>query len=295
MRMPNPVRFHRALLLALALMMIVASVAIASEAVHWGYSGENGPEHWGDLSPDYATCAKGVEQSPVDIPADAAVNTADISFNYQPSAVTILNNGHTIQVNYDPGSSITLNGVRYDLVQFHFHAHSEHALAGQFAPLEVHLVHKNAKGGLAVVGVLLNAGAENPSYAAVLNNLPAEENEAHAVSGATVDANQLLPSERTYWRYNGSLTTPPCSEGVQWLVMNTPVELSAAQIGAYTAIYNANARPLQPLNARTFVLSLTLPVTGGVLLTFDVVLLLAGGMLLLLGMLLLRSQRPVAH
>lgn len=293
--MPNPVRFHRALLLALALMMIVASVAIASEAVHWGYSGENGPEHWGDLSPDYATCAKGLEQSPVDIPADAAVNTADISFNYQPSAVTILNNGHTIQVNYDPGSSITLNGVRYDLVQFHFHAHSEHALAGQFAPLEVHLVHKNAKGGLAVVGVLLNAGAENPSYAAVLNNLPAEESEAHTVSGATVDANQLLPSERTYWRYNGSLTTPPCSEGVQWLVMNTPVELSAAQIGAYTAIYNANARPLQPLNARTFVLSLTLPVTGGVLLTFDVVLLCAGGALLLLGMLLLRSQRSVVH
>lgn len=293
--MPNPVRFHRALLLALALMMIVASVAIASEGVHWGYSGENGPEHWGDLSPDYATCAKGLEQSPVDIPADAAVNTADISFNYQPSAVTILNNGHTIQVNYDPGSSITLNGVRYDLVQFHFHAHSEHALAGQFAPLEVHLVHKNAKGGLAVVGVLLNAGAENPSYAAVLNNLPAEESEAHAVSGATVDANQLLPSERTYWRYNGSLTTPPCSEGVQWLVMNTPVELSAAQIGAYTAIYNANARPLQPFNARTFVLSLTLPVTGGALLTFDVVLLLAGGTLLLLGLRLLRSQRSVAH
>lgn len=293
--MPNPVRFHRALLLALALMMIAASVAIASEGVHWSYSGENGPDHWGDLSPDYATCAKGVEQSPVDIPADAAVNTADISFNYQPSAVTILNNGHTIQVNYDPGSSLTLNGVRYDLVQFHFHAHSEHALAGQFAPLEVHLVHKNAKGGLAVVGVLLNAGAENPSYAAVLNNLPAEESEAHAVSGATVDANQLLPSERTYWRYNGSLTTPPCSEGVQWLVMNTPVELSAAQIGAYTAIYNANARPLQPFNARTFVLSLTLPVTGGALLTFDVVLLLAGGTLLLLGLRLLRSHRSVAH
>jgi len=295
MRMPNPVRFHRALLLALALMMIAASVAIASEGVHWSYSGENGPDHWGDLSPDYATCAKGVEQSPVDIPADAAVNTADISFNYKPSAVAILNNGHTIQVNYDPGSSLTLNGVRYDLVQFHFHAHSEHALAGQFAPLEVHLVHKNAKGGLAVVGVLLNAGAENPSYAAVLNNLPAEESEAHAVSGATVDANQLLPSERTYWRYNGSLTTPPCSEGVQWLVMNTPVELSAAQIGAYTAIYNANARPLQPFNARTFVLSLTLPVTGGALLTFDVVLLLAGGTLLLLGLRLLRSQRSVAH
>lgn len=281
----------RALLVALALALVVAGVAVAAEGVHWSYSGESGPEHWGDLSPDFASCAKGVEQSPVDIPADAALNAADISFNYQPSALTIVNNGHTIQVNYDKGSSITLNGVRYDLVQFHFHAHSEHGLAGQFAPLELHLVHKNAKGGLAVVGVLLKAGAENPAYAAVLDNLPAAAGEPQVVSGASVDANQLAPATRTYWRYNGSLTTPPCTEGVQWLVMNTPVELSDAQIAKYTAIYSANARPLQPFNSRTFVLTLTLPVTGAASLSFDAVLLLAGALLMLAGLTLLRRRK----
>jgi len=284
-------RLVRALMAALILALVVAGGAIAAEGVHWSYSGESGPEHWGDLSPDFATCAKGVEQSPVDIPADAALNAADISFNYQPSALTIVNNGHTIQVNYDKGSSITLNGVRYDLVQFHFHAHSEHALAGQFAPLELHLVHKNAKGGLAVVGVLLKAGAENPAYAAVLDNLPAAAGEPQVVSGASVDANQLAPATRTYWRYNGSLTTPPCTEGVQWLVMNTPVELSDAQIAKYTAIYSANARPLQPFNSRTFVLTLTLPVTGAASLSFDAVLLLAGALLMLAGLTLLRRRK----
>jgi len=284
----------RALLVALALALVVAGVAVAAEGVHWSYSGESGPEHWGDLSPDFATCAKGVEQSPVDIPADAALNAADISFNYQPSALTIVNNGHTIQVNYDKGSSITLNGVRYDLVQFHFHAHSEHALAGQFAPLELHLVHKNAKGGLAVVGVLLKAGAENPGYAAVLDNLPAAAGEPQAVSGASVDANQLLPAARTYWRYNGSLTTPPCTEGVQWLVMNTPVALSDAQIARYTAIYSANARPLQPFHSRAFLLTLTLPVTGAVSLSFDAALLLAGALLMLAGLALLFLRRKQA-
>ncbi|MBK9229427.1 MAG: carbonic anhydrase family protein [Anaerolineae bacterium] len=288
------VQTRRVLMLALALMLMIGRVALASEGTHWSYGGESGPDHWGDLSPDYAACATGVEQSPVDIPADAALNAGDISFSYQPSAVNIVNNGHTVQVNYDPGSAITLNGVRYDLVQFHFHAHSEHALAGELEPMEAHLVHKNAKGGLAVVGVLLKAGSENPAYAAVLNNLPAEEGEPHAVSGASVDANQLLPTTRTYWRYNGSLTTPPCSEGVQWLVLNTPVELSDAQIAGYTAIYNANARPLQAFNTRAFVLTLTLPVTGDVSMTFDAVLLVAGALLMLSGLVILRRSRGLA-
>lgn len=292
--MKSSVQLRRALTLALALMLIAGGIALASEGAHWSYGGESGPEHWGEISPDYAACAKGVEQSPVDIPADSALNAADISFSYQPSAVNIVNNGHTVQVNYDKGSSITLNGVRYDLVQFHFHAHSEHALAGELEPMEAHLVHKNAKGGLAVVGVLLKAGSENPAYAAVLNNLPAEEGEPHAVSGASVDANQLLPTTRTYWRYNGSLTTPPCSEGVQWLVLNTPVELSDAQIAEYTAIYNANARPLQAFNARAFVLTLTLPVTGDVSMTFDAVLLVAGALLMLSGLVILRRSRGLA-
>ena len=266
-------RIARAVALAVALALVAVGVALAQEGVHWSYEGDTGPEHWGDLSPDYAACSNGVEQSPVDIPADTPVNPPNISFSYQPSAVNIINNGHTIQVAYDPGSSITLDGTTYKLEQFHFHTASEHAVAGAHDPMELHLVHKNAQGGLAVVGVLLKAGAENPAYASVFQNLPTQVSEQPVpVAGATVDANQLLPAQRSYWRYNGSLTTPPCSEGVKWLVMNTPVELSDAQIAAFTAIIKNNERPVQPLNSRTFLMPVKLPTTGGATVTLDAAL-----------------------
>jgi carbonic anhydrase len=262
-------RCARAVALAVALALVAFGVALAQEGVHWSYEGESGPEHWGDLSPDFAACAKGVEQSPVDIPASTPVNPADIAFSYRPSAVNIFNNGHTVQVNYDQGSSITLDGATYNLVQFHFHAASEHAIGGAHQPLEIHLVHRNAQGGLAVVGVLLKAGAENAAYAPVLQNLPAQESQPAPVAGATVNAGKLLPAQRSYWRYDGSLTTPPCTEGVKWLVMNTPVELSEAQIAAFTSVFQNDARPVQPFNSRTFLLSTTLPATGGATLTLD--------------------------
>jgi carbonic anhydrase len=266
-------RIARATALAVALALVTFGVALAQEGVHWSYEGESGPEHWGDLSPEYAACSQGVEQSPIDIPASAPVNPARIAFSYQPSAVNIFNNGHTVQVAYDPGSSITLDGTTYNLVQFHFHAASEHTLVGAHDPLEIHLVHRSAEGGLAVVGVLLKAGAENAAYAPVLQNLPTQVSDQPApVAGATVDANLLLPAQRSYWRYDGSLTTPPCSEGVKWLVMNTPIELSEAQIAAFTSLYNHNARPVQPLNSRTFLVPVRLPTTGGATVTLDVAL-----------------------
>ena len=149
--MKSLTKFSLAFFFAIAIAMITFGVVLAQGDVHWSYEGDTGPEHWGTLSPDFATCAKGVEQSPVDIPANAPLNATDLAFSYQPSAVTIFNNGHTIQVNYDPGSSLTLNGVKYDLVQFHFHAASEHAIGGQEEPMEIHFVHKNTKGDLAVV------------------------------------------------------------------------------------------------------------------------------------------------
>jgi carbonic anhydrase len=287
-------RIARALVLALALALMAFGVALAQEAVHWSYEGESGPEHWGDLSPDFAACAKGVEQSPVDIPPDAPVNPAGVAFSYQPSAINIVNNGHTVQVNYDQGSSMTLDGTAYNLVQFHFHAASEHAIGGAHDPLEIHLVHRNAQGGLAVVGVLLKAGAENPAYAPVLQNLPAQPSQPTPVASAMVDANQLLPAQRGYWRYNGSLTTPPCTEGVKWLVMTTPVELSEAQIAAFTSIFNNNARPVQPLNARTFVVPTTLPATGATV-TLEGALVGAGVLAIMAGLALAYvSQREVA-
>jgi carbonic anhydrase len=249
-------------LLAIVLALCSFGVALAAEGVHWSYSGDTGPEHWGELSPEYAACSKGVEQSPIDIPASTPLDTSGISFSYQPSALTILNNGHTIQANYDKGSSISFHGTTYELVQFHFHAASEHTIDGDHDPLEIHFVHRSAEGKLAVVGVMLETGAENPAYIPVFQNLPPAEQEPVGIPGVTVDASQMLPAQREYWTYPGSLTTPPCSEGVTWLVMDTPVQVSGGQIAAFTSIYANNARPVQPLNSRSFVVPLTLPVTG---------------------------------
>jgi carbonic anhydrase len=243
-------------------------VAAASDPVHWTYEGDEGPDHWGELSPDFAACSTGTEQSPVDIAAGATLNPADLVYNYQPGAVNIFNNGHTIQVNYDAGSSLELDNDTYQLLQFHFHAHSENTLAGQPSPMEMHLVHQNAAGGLAVVGVWLESGSENAAFAPVFDNLPPAESEPAAVAGATVDADELLPADRSYYRFNGSLTTPPCAEGVKWIMLSTPVELSADQLAAFTAIFDNNYRPVQPLNERTFLTSAqiapeSLPETGG--------------------------------
>jgi carbonic anhydrase len=289
--MKSLARLSRALTLAIAMALLAFGVAVAQEGVHWSYEGDTGPEHWGSLSPDFAACAQGVEQSPIDIPADAPLSPAGIAFQYQPSAVNIFNNGHTIQVNYDQGSSITLDGTRYDLVQFHFHAASEHAIGGQYAPLEIHFVHRNAQGGLAVVGVLLKAGGENAAYAPVFQNLPQQAGQPAPVAGATVDASTLLPAQHSYWRYNGSLTTPPCSEGVKWHVMNTPVELSDAQIAAFTTIFQHNQRPVQPFNARTFLVPVTLPTTGDALVALDGALVGAGTLLIAGGLALAAASR----
>jgi len=278
-----------------------AGVAVAADEVHWGYSGETGPEHWGELSSDFATCAKGTEQSPVDIPATAPVNPASIVFKYQPSPLTIANNGHTIRVDYAAGSSITVEGTTYQLVQYHFHAPSEHTLAGKASPLELHLVHQSADGRLAVVGVLINSGAENAAYASVLANLPAAAGSPLAVAGATTDAAALLPTDRAYYRYNGSLTTPACTEGVKWFVLRAPVDLSATQIAAFTALYPNDARPVQPLNSRSFLLSALLPGgtnlpagmprTGGDILVFPPAALVVLALLLLSTGLALRRRK----
>ena len=257
-----------AVVTSIVLLLSLTGVAFAQDGhdIHWGYEGESGPEHWGDLSPDYATCADGMEQSPIDIASTTESNPADLEFSYQPSALTIVNNGHTIQANYDEGSSLGVDGESYALLQFHFHSPSEHTVDDGAAPMELHMVHQNADGDLAVVGILLVEGAENEALAPVFDNLPATEGEPEAIDGVTVDASALLPSDATYWRYNGSLTTPPCSEGVKWFVMTQPVEVSAEQIAAYTALYSGNARPTQAMNDREFIVGQmtppTMPETG---------------------------------
>ena len=224
-------------------------VALADE-VHWGYEGEGAPANWGALSPDFALCDEGMAQSPIDIADASELDLTDIAFHYASTANNIFNNGHTIQVNVDAGSRIVYNGIAYDLLQFHFHLPSEHTIDGVAAAMEIHFVHQDANSGsLAVVGVMLEEGAHNEGYAAVFDNLPAEVGEPTAVGdGIALDA--MLPETRTFTTYQGSLTTPPCSEIVRWLVLDEGLELSAEQIGAFAAIHAGNARPTLPLGMR---------------------------------------------
>ena len=222
------------------------------DAPHWSYAGAEGPESWAQLDPSFATCGSGQRQSPIDVSNPQPEDLANIAFHYQSSALNILNNGHTVQVNYDPGSYMELDGVRYDVLQFHYHAPSEHAIDGRLFPAELHIVHRNTGGGLAVVGLLITEGAENPALAPFVDNLPEQEADARN-AGITVNASDFLPSEQTTVRYNGSLTTPPCSEGVQWLLLARPVELSAGQLQKLRSLFGHNNRPLQPLNGRTLI------------------------------------------
>ena len=224
------------------------------EQPHFAYEGEAGPEYWGELADEWATCGEGTEQSPIDLAGAVEapdIELPDIVFDYSPSAVSILNNGHTIQAVYDDGSSIVLGDTQYQLLQFHFHAHSEHTIDGETQPLEVHFVHRAEDESLAVVGVLIAEGEANPAFDVVLENLPAEESEEPVVvEGATLDAATMLPADQTFFHYDGSLTTPPCSEGVSWHVMTTPITMSAEQIARLTVLYENNARPTQPLGDR---------------------------------------------
>jgi carbonic anhydrase len=218
----------------------------------WDYDGDEGPDHWGDLSADYFLCATGERQSPVDLNNPSIVAAPAIQFDYAASALHILNNGHTIQVNVDPGSSITVNGVQYDLVQFHFHAPSERTINLEHFAMELHLVHQTAEGRLAVVAVLIKAGDHNDAFAPIWEHAPvAIADEAQTIEGVTIQPADLLPDRFGMFAYAGSLTTPPCSENVQWLVLTSSVALSAAQIETFTTTwYAGNNRPVQPLNRR---------------------------------------------
>jgi carbonic anhydrase len=232
------------------------------EPPHWEYEGEAGPEHWGDLE-TYELCSTGRAQSPIDVTGAASLNLSDIAFGYTPVTTPIVNNGHTIQVNYPTdgtANTIVYNETTYDLFQFHFHHPSEHTIDGQAASLEIHFVHrarnaageKDPTGAIAVVGVMLVEGeADNAAYASIFGNLPTEKTEPDAISPQIeVLTADLLPETQTFYTYSGSLTTPPCSQGVRWLLLTEPVALSAAQIETFSAIFELNARPVQPLNER---------------------------------------------
>lgn len=221
----------------------------ASMHGHWSYEGEAGPAHWAKLRPDYAACASGKRQSPIDIRDGVRVNLENIRFDYKPMQFRIVDNGHTVQVNLGEGSSLTVMGKRYALQQFHFHRPSEEKVNGRSYDMSVHLVHRNDEGQLAVVAVLLEKGAEHPLIQTLLNNLPLEQNMELSPEEA-VDPSRLLPENRSYWTFMGSLTTPPCTEGVLWMVMKQPLQVAAEQIAIFSKVFRANSRPVQALNGR---------------------------------------------
>jgi len=218
-------------------------------APHWSYEGAAGPTAWGVLKPEFGLCANGQRQSPIDIRGGLAVDLEPVKFDYRPSAFSVVDNGHTVQVNLPPGNAIEVGGRRYELVQFHFHRPSEERIDGRQFEMSLHLVHKDPSGRLAVVGVLLGKGPAHPAVQTVWNNLPLERNE-EAPARAQIDPSHLLPEDRRYFTYMGSLTTPPCSEGVQWVVMRTPVTATPEQIELFARIYPMNARPAQPVAGR---------------------------------------------
>ena len=222
----------------------------AGGAPHWGYEGDGAPAQWGGLSPDFKTCAIGVEQTPIDLRGAIKAAPGPVTFGYRTMPLTILNNGHTIQVNTPPGNKIGIGGTEYELLQFHFHHPSEHLLEGKSLAMELHFVHKAVNGALAVVGVFLQPGAANPALNAVWDAMPAKAGPAHLVKDVTIEPGRLLPEERGYFRYMGSLTTPPCSEGLTWTVFRTPVQVSPEQIRAFGALFPMNARPPQLLGRR---------------------------------------------
>ncbi|MBL8393387.1 MAG: carbonic anhydrase family protein [Candidatus Accumulibacter sp.] len=212
---------------------------------HWSYEAEGGPDNWGRLRPEYATCASGKRQSPIDIRDGFRVDLEPVQFVYRPSQFRVVDNGHTIQVEVS-GSSISLLGKNYELVQFHFHRPSEERVNGKSFDMVAHLVHRSEDGRLAVVAVLLEKGVEHPLIQTVWNNLPLEKNEYVTPPGLSIDLGQLLPADKSYYTYMGSLTTPPCSEGVLWLVLKQPQQISPEQLAIFTRLYRHNARPIQP-------------------------------------------------
>ena len=213
----------------------------------WRYSGDEGPSYWATLDPAYAACAAGHSQSPVDLAGAQHAPASVLTLAYRRAAFRVTDNGHTIEAESGGAAgSILLGDTSYELVQFHFHAPSEHTFAGRHFPMELHLVHRSADGRLAVIAVLIRERGRSAALAPLFDNVPARGSEAEI----ELDPADLLPASPASYRYVGSLTTPPCSEGVRWIVMRDPIELSPDQLLAFKHRYFGINRREQPLNGR---------------------------------------------
>lgn len=241
--------------LAKSLLIAAGLTPVLALASHWSYEGHGSPEHWSELSNEFKECQAGKNQSPIDITSALDAHIAPLDVHYSQSPVALLNNGHTVQASFDQKANniVDFDNIKVDLQQFHFHAPSENTINGKHAAMEMHLVHKENNGDVVVVAVMFDIGAENPALAALWKQMP-QQAEKSAPLMTKIDMNTLLPADKTYWRFSGSLTTPPCSEGVTWLVMKHPLTLSEAQLQQFKAVmHHDNNRPVQPLHGRVVV------------------------------------------
>jgi carbonic anhydrase len=247
---------RRQLLRGALLTAIACPICQTAAADEWGYQGAHGPKHWGKLKPEFQACSTGTMQTPIDLRAPLAGAGDAVKRDYKTMPLRIVNNGHTIQVNAAPGSTCTIDGERFELLQFHFHHPSEHLLSGKAKQLEAHFVHRNPAGQLAVLGVFLEPGgrplaALEPIWAAA----PSSAGPEREIAGVTIAPEQMFPASPRHFRYQGSLTTPPCSEGVTWVVYAQPVMTSRAQTTSFAKLFANNARPVQPLNRRSLLVT----------------------------------------
>ena len=225
----------------------VSALIPGKEGAHWAYEGAGGPQAWGSLNEANKACASGQEQSPIDLTGGVDAEVSNIALHWKPGNWNVINNGHTIQVEGKDGGYATIDGERFDLLQFHFHTPSEHTIDGHNYPMEVHFVHKNAEGRLAVIGVLMMPGGDNPLFTTIMDKAPKEEG---SVSAGMVEQRGLIAPINGMYRYQGSLTTPPCSETVLWTVLSTPILVSQEDVARFQALFPTNARPVQPINRR---------------------------------------------
>jgi len=235
----------------LACTFLIPALTPAQDAKpHWSYEGSTDPSHWGSLGSAYAACSTGHMQSPIDIEGAKKSDLPMLRMNYNSVPLNIIDNGHTVQINYPDGSTLTVGNKVYTLKQFHFHHPAEEEINGKKYDLVAHLVHADAQGNLAVIAVLFKKGAPNPLFDTLWKNVPAQKEKAVDVASVTVNVKDLVPANTGYYTFAGSLTAPPCSEGVTWYVLKTHATISAEQLEAFAKLYPHNARPIQPANGR---------------------------------------------
>ncbi|MFA1731176.1 carbonic anhydrase [Xanthomonas campestris] len=218
----------------------------------WGYTGTEGAEHWAELAKENALCGNGQQNSPIDLKDAIDATLGKLQLDYGAVPLVVRNTGHSIQLDLHAGGTMRVGGKQYDALQLHFHHPSEHLLNGRRFPMEAHIVHQGPDGTLGVLAIFFETGKANPAFQRVLDAMPNDKNQTRQVADALVRASDFLPpaTQRSFYRYEGSLTTPPCSETVDWVVLSQPVQVSREQINAFERVYPFNARPLQPLDRR---------------------------------------------